>query len=196
MDIDFAKKELKLSAKNNFWPVICLAGAYSATPAAWALGRCAMNEDGLRSVPIYVSGISAEDVRNNAESAWRKIAMAADKAGSETNVGHINLVIFAKIFGKNVAIPGSFPMYFSGAQSLTAEIMNVRGIPLPGGKDPKPCDPEKNACCAECVENGWALLDPVVDVLNGGFYRGPTMALNGRGRRLNLARLATGEYHA
>lgn len=87
-------------------------------------------------------------------------------------------------------------MYFSGAQSLTAEIMKERGIPLPGGKDPRPCDPEKNACCAECVENGWALLDPIVDVLNGGFYRSTTMASNGRGRRINLARLDFGEFHA
>lgn len=99
-----------MSAKNNMWPVICLAGAYSATPAAWDLGRCAMNEDGLRSVPIYVSGISAEDVRNNAASAWTKIALAADRGGSETNVGYINLVIFTRILGKTVAMPGSFSM--------------------------------------------------------------------------------------
>lgn len=150
-------------------PALTLIAAAFISSDAMAR-RCARIESGARSLTIDAGKISAKDVQDGAAAAWSAIAAAAEKKyGGEAQVGMVALIIRVEVqvlpgITKQAVIPGTFPLDYSGKNSIQMSILESRGINPPS--DPAPCEPEQNACCDECA-NGFASASQLFE---SGFF--------------------------
>lgn len=154
-----------------------IAIAMLSTPEAEAerwRGACAVTDSsGFSSLVVNAGQISAADIQNRSAGAWTKIAQAAeDKYGGNVNVGMVSMVVRVEVqplgFGPSVTtiVPMTIVFDYSGQHSINQAVRDFANIPREA-EDPSPCDPEKNACCADC---GWTQYASASQFFKSGFF--------------------------